>query len=81
MIYYRLNADADSAVPVIPLSEWVFPLAWVSVVLAVGLAYFWRKASSPSGNRSGRVVFTLMTLAAWGFMPFLAYWEVLGGRL
>jgi alpha-beta hydrolase superfamily lysophospholipase len=80
-IGYLLNADADSATPAIPLSQWLFPLAWVSVALAVGLAYFWRKVRSQSGNRAGRVVFTLMTLAAWGFIPFLAYWGVLGGSL
>jgi dienelactone hydrolase len=80
-IGYLLNADANSAAPAIPLGEWLFPLAWASVVLAGSLAYFWRRARSQSGNRFGRAVFTLMTLAAWGFIPFLLYWGVLGGRL
>jgi dienelactone hydrolase len=80
-IDYLLNADADSAAPAIPLGGWLFPLAWANVVWAVALAYFWGKARSQSGNQAGRAVFTLMTLAAWGFIPFLTYWGVLGGRL
>lgn len=80
-INYLLNADAESFSPVVPLSEWLYPLAWVSVVLTIGLTYFWRKTQSESDKRFGRVVFTFTTLAAWGFILFLAYWGVLGRRL
>ncbi|MBW7884651.1 MAG: hypothetical protein H3C34_18835 [Caldilineaceae bacterium] len=64
MIYYLLNADAESASPAVPVSEWLFPLAWVSVVQAVGLAYSWRRAGSEGGNGFGRAVLTVTTLAA-----------------
>lgn len=81
VIYYLLNADAEAASPVIPLSGWLFPLAWASVILAAGLAYLWRKTHGKSGSGFGRAVFTFAMLAAWGFILFLAYWGVFGGRL
>lgn len=80
-INYLLNADAESFSPVIPLSQWLFPLAWVSVVLALGLVYFWRKDRSQRGKRFGQGLFTFITLASWAFILFLAYWGIFGGRL
>lgn len=79
VLNFLLNADAEGFLPPVPLSAWLFPLAWGSVVLAVGLTYFWQAEAFWPGVGQG--LFGFLTLMAWGFVVFLAYWGVLWGRL
>jgi dienelactone hydrolase len=80
LINYLLNADAELAMPTIPLSGWLLPLSWLSVLLAGALAFLWRVTRGDRSNRFGRLVFSNATLLAWLFIPFLGYWGLLGGR-
>lgn len=80
VINYLLNADATDAVPAIPHVGILLPMAWAAVALAVGQAWLWWKTRASASNRLGRLAVSLSTLASWAFVPFLAYWGVLGGR-
>ena len=75
VLNFLLNADAEGFLPPVPLGGWLFPLAWVSVVLAFWLTYVLRV------TEVGQGVFGFVTLVAWGFVLFLGYWGVLWGRL
>jgi hypothetical protein len=80
-IYYLLYANAESSSPEIPLSGWIFPIAWASVGLAVGMVYLWLKQIRERGTGYSRRMFAAATVAAVGFIPFLVYWGILGGKL
>jgi hypothetical protein len=82
VINYLLNADASSASPTVPLSKVLPLLSLLSLVLALALAYVaFRAWRGRTWSGVVRVLYTLVTLAALGFVPFLAYWHLLGGRL
>jgi hypothetical protein len=82
VINYLLNADAASASPAVPLTGALPLLSILSVALALALVYLTFRAWRV-GAWSGvvRALYTLVTATALSFIPFLAYWHILGGRL
>ena len=82
VVNYLLNADAASASPDVPLGGVLPLLSVLSLVLALALGFFafraWRTRAWPGGVRA---LYSAITLAAIAFVPFLAYWNLLGSRL
>jgi hypothetical protein len=81
-VNYLLNADADSASPILPMGGILPWLAYLSVVLALGLAYLYvQENRGPGVSIGAKFVNGLVLLAALLFVPFMAYWNLLAGRL
>ncbi|MEW6240012.1 MAG: alpha/beta fold hydrolase [Chloroflexota bacterium] len=81
-VNYLLNADADSASPVLPMGGILPWLAYLSVLLALGLAYlFTRENRRSSLSKGAKFVHGLVVFATLLFLPFLGYWNLLAGRM
>jgi hypothetical protein len=81
-INYLLNADADQAAPILPLSGILPILSVLSLALALCLAFFVFRAWRDSAwSAAVRTLYTVVAAAALGFLPFLAYWNLLGTQL
>jgi uncharacterized protein len=82
VINYLLNADASSASNSVPLGGILPILSTLSLVLALTLAYAaFRAWQARAWSGFVRALYTLAVLAALGMVPFLAYWNLLGGPL
>jgi hypothetical protein len=81
-VNYLLNTDAESSLPVIPMSNILPWLTLFSSLLAVGLTYLFAKNYHEENlSKAARNVFGLVVFAAWLLLPFMGYWNLLGGRL
>ena len=82
VVNYLLNADAESSLPVIPMSNILPWLTSLSVLLAIGLTYLFVKENR-KGALSGtsKYVLGVIVFAMLLFIPFMGYWNLLGGRL
>jgi len=82
VVNYLLNADAESALPVIPMGGALPWLTSLSVLLTIGLSYLVvkenRRGSYP---RTKKYILGLILFASLLFIPFMGYWNLLGERL
>lgn len=79
LIGYLAFADANNAGPDIPYSTLLTAMSLLGLVLAGALIFFTTKAYRQTGfSRLVRGIYSLVSLAAVGFMLFLLYWGVLG---
>lgn len=82
VIAFLAFADPDGAGPQVPYAGLLAALAGVSVLLAIGLAFFaLRGGASPEWPRGVQAVYALAAIAAAGYLPFLLYWNLLGPPL
>ncbi|MEE9179862.1 MAG: serine hydrolase [Vicinamibacteria bacterium] len=80
--HFGAGGDAYSylyGMPPVMMALLVVPLVTVtlSVVLAAATALTWKRGA---GSLPGRLYFSLATLIALAFIPFLHYWNLLGFR-
>jgi pimeloyl-ACP methyl ester carboxylesterase len=79
LIGYLAFADANNAGPDIPYSTLLSAMSLLGLVLAGALIFFTSEAYRQVGlSRLARGIYSLVSLAAVGFMLFLLYWGVLG---
>jgi hypothetical protein len=82
VVNYLLNADASSASPEVPLSTLWWLLSFLSTGLALFLGYVTTRAwQARAWAGILRSLYTFVALVALGFLPFLAYWNLLWTRL
>jgi hypothetical protein len=74
---YLMFADAEGSGPQVPWSGTLSLLAALSVALMIALAYFaWIAYRTHGWSKAVRSFYTLAAAAM--FIPFLAYWNLLG---
>jgi alpha-beta hydrolase superfamily lysophospholipase len=81
-INYLLNADAEQAAPTLPLSGILPILSILNLGLTLALAFVLVRAwRGRAWSAAVRILYSLATVGAMGFVPFLAYWNLLGTQL